>query len=358
MKKYSLRPLILTLAFTVTCILLNTQAYAQQPKQLSVKVQELDLFDEQRKRPVKVTVWYPAANECDKAKVCLSELYRPEQVAVFSHGAMGAAKGYNWIGYALASQGFVVAGVNHYGESWAYGQHNIDPSAVLEVWQRPLDISFVLDSLSEKQAHGESVFDRPLNWQNVTAIGHSSGAATVLGLAGASWNLKKALLYCAEVSIEQDKSCGYMRHTTQLPHKKPGLPAEFADNRIKRVIALDPALGHVTNSQSLKQIKIPVLLIASKQNDFLDYEQHAGFYLKHLVQPTAVVLKQGEGHFVYLDKCEHKYKAMGVSICEDRKEVDRKKGASKSLSTPFCFCLPVIRGVQHSPLVLGFRLTI
>jgi len=322
MKKSKLQFLLLTLVFTVVSILLSATSHAQPLMQTAVKVHELDLFDKQRDRPVKVTLWYPAAEACDKAKICLSKNVRVDKTIVFSHGAMGAAKGYNWIGYALAAQGFVVAGVNHYGESWVYGQQNVDPTAALKVWHRPLDISFLLDDLNAKQAEG--LFSRELNWKNVTAIGHSSGAATVLSLAGAQWDLLKAEQYCQSPSSKMDRSCGYMQHKSTHLKPEPALPSNFTDGRIKAVIALDPALGHVTDGESLRDTHIPVLLVASKQNDFLDFAQHAGFYLQHLPRATAVILDQGEGHFVYLDKCEHEYKAMGVAICEDRPGVNRQ----------------------------------
>ncbi len=47
---------------------------------------------------------------------------------------MGAAKDCSWLDYPLAAKGWVVVGVNHFGESWRYGRQNIDPSSVTRVW--------------------------------------------------------------------------------------------------------------------------------------------------------------------------------------------------------------------------------
>lgn len=287
----------------------------------SVSVDELDLFDKARQRPVKATVWYRGNADCNSARICLADEVNTKQVAVLSHGAMGAAKNYNWIGYALASQGIVVIGVNHFGESWVYGPENIDPSVALRFELRPQDVSFVLDQLSHETPM-QRVFDKELAWNNVTAIGHSSGGATALALAGGQFELVKALEYCRSGMAKQDKSCAYMQHlkADELPHAQ----VSFKDNRIQRIVAMDPALGHVTNTNSLAKMAVPVLLIGSKQNDFLVYEQHAGKYAKFIPAAQNVVLDNGEGHFIYLDECQHQYKAMGVSLCEDREGVDRQ----------------------------------
>jgi hypothetical protein len=70
----------------------------------NVQVKHIDMYDEKRQRPVKITVWFPATSDCTEAIFCLAENTKLDQGAVFSHGAMGAARGYNWSGYALASQ--------------------------------------------------------------------------------------------------------------------------------------------------------------------------------------------------------------------------------------------------------------
>ena len=308
---------------------------AGQQHKSNVQVKHIDLYDEKRQRPVKITVWFPASNDCTNATLCLAENARLDQGAVFSHGAMGAARGYNWIGYALASRGIVTVGLNHYGESWVYGQETIAPSAVLRFWERPRDVTFVLNQLSQNHIKSDvnrPIFNRNIDWTNVTAIGHSSGGATVAALAGNQLELLKAKAYCASLASKEDKSCGYMKH--QLEAEKEGYnPSEsFHDRRIKRIIVMDPALGHVTNEESLKRIEIPVLVIGSKQNDFLTYDTHAGYYAKNIPQAKNVVLDNGEGHFVYLDKCDHTYKAIGVSICTDREGVDRNE-VHKSIYT-------------------------
>ncbi len=290
------------------------------------QMQQIDLYDTARERPVKITVWYPGGGVCEGARVCLPARTRLEGGMVLSHGAMGAAMNYNWIGHALASQGHVVVGVNHYGESWAYGREHVDPASVLKFWDRPADIRFVLDQLAANKVGGGAIFSANPDWLNVTAIGHSSGGATMAALAGARFPLERARAYCQTDAARTDKSCAYTAGRPAL--QKVGLAQSMTvgerDARLTRLILMDPAMGHVVTDESLSTVTVPTLVIGSEDNDFLPYVRHAGFYADTIPNARSRALTHGEGHFVYTDVCDHPYKAMGVSLCTDRAGVDRQ----------------------------------
>ncbi len=302
-----------------------------------VRVKTLELFDEVRKRPMKLTVWYLPHPNCEAARMCLAEKVQLQQAALISHGTMGSAQDYNWIGYALASQGIVVVGINHYGESYLYGQEHIDHQAALRFWERPADVSFTLDVLEQNKIESSSIFNKKIDWQNVTGIGHSSGGATMIASIGGELNLAQASRYCGSDIAKQDKSCGYLRY---LP-KTFSLPQEatksFKDNRIRRVIALDPALGHVMTRESLNNIAAPVMIIGSKLNDFLVFETHSGFYANNIPTAQLITLDKGEGHFIYLDTCHHEHKAMGISLCNDRQGINRELVHQQAYPALFSF---------------------
>ncbi len=327
-----------TLGFWFLCLLLIccsqpavARAATVQQAALPVATIELDWFDASRQRPVKVTLWYPLGQHCQakpgqaKTQLCLHPAADVAQTAMFSHGAMGAAKGYRWVGELLAAQGIVTVGLNHYGESWIYGPEHIRHSTVLQFSLRPEDSRFVLDQLELLQQDATApLFSQPLNWQNLTAVGHSSGAATMLALVGARYELSKAVLYCQTEAAALDRSCGYLPSKAVLAKLQVAAAQDFQDDRVKRVIALDPAMGHLVDAASLARIHKPVLVVGSVQNDFLPYPAHAGFYASQLAQVRSIQLTQGEGHFVYLDSCQHQHQALGVSLCQDRPGVDRK----------------------------------
>lgn len=290
--------------------------------QAEIKSTELDLFDSSRDRPVKIRVWYQADNNC-AAKLCVAT--SPDQtqtpVALISHGAFGSPREMNWLGYGLAQQSWLVIGVAHYGESWVYGRESVDYSSVGKKWLRAQDISFVVDELM-----AGNLTDKKINTTNITMLGHSLGGYSALSLVGADYNLDAMIEYCKS-AIATDMGCRYGKQQgAPKPLTKTQLPKiSVLDKRISAVVSLDPALGPSVSKEALTNISVPTLIVGSVNNDFLNFSSHAGYYASSIPGAKLISLSAGEGHFVYIDECEHPHKAMGVSLCEDREGIDRAK---------------------------------
>ncbi|HSP16953.1 MAG TPA: alpha/beta hydrolase [Thermoanaerobaculia bacterium] len=124
--------------------------------------------DESRSRDVPVRIYAPA----DVA---------PAPVVIFSHGIGEDRDSYAYLGRALAANGFMAVHVTHAGTDkavlrqgyWKLYRATKKP----ENWRsRPLDITFVLDKLSERH---------DVDMTRVAVAGHSAGAFTAFALAGA-----------------------------------------------------------------------------------------------------------------------------------------------------------------------------
>lgn len=323
------------------CIMLFILFFSAQAisgSAMELKTTEVDFFNHKVNRPVKIKFWYQGGVELCEAKVCLSPKQKNQRVAIISHGAFGSPREMNWLGYALASQGWVVAGVAHFGESWVYGAQNIDPSSAMRFWQRPEDVSFAIDSLSEG-----GLFNTSLKTDNVIMFGHSSGGFTSLAMAGAILEEGKSQAYCSLEKAKDDRGCDYGQQNKRKPMnkdmlKKIGLLQEkMQDERVAAVIALDPALGHAVSEQSLANINVPTLILGSIENDFLPYSTHSKHYAEHIQGANLVGIEQNAGHFVYIDKCDSERKVKGVYLCKDRDGVDRKKIHKEILGHVFSF---------------------
>ncbi|WP_218312711.1 alpha/beta hydrolase family protein [Alteromonas antoniana] len=309
--------LLLSMFLTGTAIAASDVAYS-----------EVDFINPDTQQPVKLSVWYPAGEQCADAKLCLSKTVRPDETILLSHGAMGSARELNWIGYATASQGFVTVGINHFGESWAYGPESIQPDAALKIWRRATEVSAVLDLLQLNRADSDGHIDllnRPVSWQNVTAIGFSSGGSTVIALAGGRYAPSQARIYCASARAQGDLGCNYVKRSSKQTISMEEATGNYRDQRVTKVIALDPAAGPMTTEKSLKNITIPVMIFGARQNNFLPFANHAGFYASTIPNAALYSLNNDAGHFVFIDKCQHTHQAMGISLCEDRRGVDRDK---------------------------------
>ena len=125
-------------------------------------------------------------------------------------------------------------GVSHHGESPLYAVETIDPRAVLDPEPRVLDCSFALDRLLE----GSDL--------DLGALGHSSGGATVIALAGGVFDPAAMAAYCASEEAREDRGCAYgLMPVDAEPSatSTPIAPLRHRDPRIRAVVALDPALG-------------------------------------------------------------------------------------------------------------------
>lgn len=322
--------------FALLTFFCSAQVFARDS--IELKTIEVDFFNQQVNRPTKIKFWYQGGAETCKTTICLSQKQISHRIAIISHGAFGSPREMNWLGYALASQGWVVAGVAHYGESWVYGAENIDPSSAMRFWQRPQDVSFAIDTLSDK-----GLFNTSLKTDKVIMLGHSSGGFTSLAMAGANLEATKSEIYCASEKAKDDKGCSYGQQNKRKPMseavlKKVGLLQEqMRDDRVVAVIALDPALGYAVSEQSLKSIKVPTLILGSVENDFLPYAVHSKYYADHIQGAHLVGIEEGAGHFVYIDKCESEREVSGVSLCVDREDVDRKAIQKQILEHVFGF---------------------
>ena len=324
-----------------TCLTLLTlfvSAQAFSSGAMKLKTTEVDFINQQVNRPTKIKFWYQGGAEPCEATICLSPKQSSHRVAIISHGAFGSPREMNWLGYALASQGWVVAGVAHFGESWVYGAENIDPSSAMRFWQRPQDVSFAIDSLSD-----EGLFNTSLKTDKIIMLGHSSGGFTSLAMAGANLEAGKSEAYCVSEKAKDDKGCGYGQQSKRKPMseamlKKIGLLQEqMRDERVVAVIALDPALGHAVSEQSLESIKVPALILGSLENDFLPYTVHSKYYANHIQGANLVGIEPNAGHFVYIDECDSEREVKGVSLCKDREGVDRKAIQKQILEHVFGF---------------------
>jgi len=281
----------------------------------------VDLGELPTGRPAMINVWYPQGNclNLQPGQLCLAGGAITRRVVVLSPGSMGSAVEYSWLGEFLAKSGFVVVGVNHYGESWIYGKSTVNPRATTFVWQRAQDISALLDRLASHR-----VFQRAIDWSNVIAIGHSAGGQTSALLAGAVFNLKLMARYCDSPVSRDDRSCGYAKNgaiASDLFVK--AFNASQKDKRIKSIVLLDPALGPAAQAISLKALRIPVLVIGATNNDFLPWPNHGGRYAALIPAAETIEIGGQAGHFVFISSCKHDINVMGIALCKDRAGVNR-----------------------------------
>lgn len=323
-----MRIFTLTLVKLLTVLVAFMGVYADASTE-STAYQEINFINPDTNEPLLLSVWYPAGAHCEQAAICLKYDVKSGHTALISHGAMGSAREFDWLGKFLASDGYIVVGINHYGESWVYGRENIDTKRIGKPWLRPKEVSAALDILQKNKTQDNKVlFSHPVSWDKVTAIGFSSGGSTVTSLVGAMFDFESAYAYCLSEKSQGDLSCHYFPRNKKKGElisvsNLPKVTKSLIDQRVEKVITLDPAPGQLISKESLEKINKPVLVIGSEKNDFLRYESHALYFAQNIPNAEHVKLSSGEGHFVYLDRCNLDIRVFGVPLCQDKEGIDR-----------------------------------
>jgi len=295
---------------------------------------ELRLQDPARQRPVWIDLWYPAAPTAkttplryglatgSAARDAAPVDDQPRTLLVFSHGAGGSATDCAWLTEHLASHGYIVAGVNHYGESRVYGVSTVDRLALLRSWTRPADLHFAIAALFANEAWGPRL--RP---DRVGGLGHSAGGHALLVLAGATYDELRLATYCKTGAAQHDRGCTYASGLRPEDWAAVGRRPEGplpTDSRLAALFLMEPAMGPSFEAADLRKVSAAADIVATRPGDFLPFEPHAAHIARLLPHASLEILEGSAGHFVFLAECDLPIDVMGVPLCADARGVDRK----------------------------------
>lgn len=296
---------------------------------------QLELTDRQE-RTLKLAVWYPSVTPGKIEKTGENAAFEgvsvirdapPAQgqhpLLVISHGYNGSWRNMSWLAQIMAMQGYIVAAPDHPGTT----TFNQNPDEARKLWQRPLDITRVIDFITgSPRLVGETDNSR------IAALGHSLGGWTVLSLAGAQFNARQFINDCQ--SRPQRNDCVLIEKlgiNSDLTREK--LSANYRDARIHAIVSLDLGLAPGFTQQSLRQIDRPVLILAAQGDNVirLPAAQESG-YLATWIKPhwREYDVIAGATHFSFMQLCKAGAESLlnrespgdGI-ICRDQKGFNR-----------------------------------
>lgn len=259
-----------------------------QPGNVDVEQWHLTLHDRKRDRSVPVDLYW---NEESRGPL-----------VIISHGFAADRHFYAYLSEHLASHGLTVASVEHSGSnvtaitSVASDVLNARPSRILpasEFIDRPRDISFVLDRLERLNQHSYSLKHR-INTEQVLLIGHSLGGYTGLALAGAPLNLKNLEKSCYGGAILPLSPADWLQCAAlDLPQKAI---TDISDDRITRLLVMNPLTGHLFSAEDLNQVKVPTLMLASSRDQVTPVASQQLRPFTQLGGPKSLVMVVGGSH--------------------------------------------------------------
>ncbi|MCM3005137.1 alpha/beta hydrolase family protein [Priestia koreensis] len=216
-------------------------------------------------------------------------------LVIISHGSGGTPLVYRDLARSLAQNGFIVAMPEHPFNN-IHDNHLANSASILE--SRPRNITRVIDWF-----YSSGLFKHHVHFDDISIIGHSMGGYTAIALVG---GIPTTLPWETE-------------------NQMPKMIDVEADERIKKVILLAPALGWFRSEGALKEVRIPILMITGERDDITP-SFHAEFLLKGITNREQIEHKviKNAGHFSFLSPFPLEMRSSSFPPSQDPKEFNRE----------------------------------
>lgn len=175
-------------------------------------------------------------------------------LVVLSHGFGGNWNNQAWLAVELVRQGYVVAAPNHPGTT----SRDMNKEMGRELWQRPRDISQVIDWLTD-----DSIWSSFLSPDRIAVAGHSLGGWTAMEIAGGRLDAERVATDCAQRAVLASCKVYQELGAGQDPASRTALGRDLRDARVKAVVSFDLGLARGFDPASLAAIDMNVLVIGA-----------------------------------------------------------------------------------------------
>jgi predicted dienelactone hydrolase len=297
-------------------------------------------------RPLQTTIWYPTEDSVRAVawyrgppraplfRLGASVLDAPIKATgvypliVLSHGTGGSAAMLGWLGERLAAAGYIVAAVDHHGNTSV--EPNPAAAGFTLWWERVPDVSVVIDRIL-----ADSALAPRINRTAIGVAGFALGGYTALALAGGRTSVETWKAFCR--STARDPHDGFC----DPPPEFPGLAEAFAkvrgdstvkaslaresdsfrDVRIRAAYAIAP-VGRMFTEASLREIRLPVRIVVGDADHTAPAATN-GEYLAARIRGAQFWLVPGAGHYTFIADCEAAGKTTLPQLCHEAPHIDR-----------------------------------
>lgn len=300
-----MKTISLLLATILSAVPLAAQAEGFRPAMTT-----LTIADPDGGRDLEGLLWYPTEADGPMTDDFESKVWAGTPVVkdadpangrfpllVLSHGMYGNARNQAWLAGALAKQGYIVAAISHPGTStWSR-----DPDLTRQLWERPKDISRVIDHATTSPDLSQHV-----DPDRIFMAGHSLGGFTAVALAGGRYDAAKLKRFCDATPGEL--ACGILKDwkIAQTAADRSEMEADLSDPRIKAFAVFDLGGTQSLSRDSLQRIDRPMLVFGApimNSGLTLDIESRA---LIDVLPPakTKYIEPATLAHFDFLGQCK------------------------------------------------------
>jgi len=216
---------------------------------------------------------------------------------IFSHGRGGWFGGHHDTAEALADAGFIVAAINHPGDT----ANDSSRRNTLSVWaSRPADMVRMLDFMLNDWKDREAIDPARIGF-----FGFSLGGYTGLVLVGGNPDTQRV----AERCTEKTGICEELHNGATLPN----LPH---DARIKAAVLADAAITTAFTQESLAGIQIPLQIWRSELGGY-GVDAAGTARVSGILPGKPEIHVVPAGHYAFLAPCSEQLATAVPRICTD-----------------------------------------
>ncbi len=293
------------------------QAMSKASPTLQVGVRTLEYHDAKRDRPVVVELWHPTEQNGPFEESADGWIHPKEirnapilngkyPLIVISHGHGGNRRYLSWMVEDLVRNGFMVAAVDHHGNSW----RSYNPLLSLRFWERARDISFAIGALLKEPG-------LRIDPKRIGFIGYSLGGMTGLALGGARAENVKEIVQSQQKKYKEID----LALVEQIDFSEG--QGDFREPHIRAIALLSPAV-FVFTPQSLKQVQVPLALVASEHDEVLPFPEHAAQLIQHAALAKVKLFREKISHYAFFNRVSPAGKeAMKKELCTEGLQADR-----------------------------------
>lgn len=291
-------------------------------------------------RPLAATVWYPAGAGSVESEWRVGVFRfgrnaidapfadaRRHPLIVLSHGTGGSAAQLSWLAENLVNAGFLVAAVNHHGNTAA--EDTAWPQGFIFPAERARDLTVVIDQLLADKELAPHI-----DPARIGAAGFSIGGYSVLAAAGAQLSFAERQLRCAneadnpvcslppeagfsEADLQALANSDTTFKTALVRDEQP-----VNDRRIRAVYAIAPAFVSLLERQDLSSIHVPVRFALAEEDQQILFSRTLDAVKDSMPDATAIAIPHA-GHYSFLAPCNFRGTLFMSALCKDSKQVDR-----------------------------------
>jgi predicted dienelactone hydrolase len=211
-----------------------------------------------------------------------------------SHGTGGAAGGMEWLTEALAAAGFLAVSVDHHGNN---ALDTYLPEGFARWWERPRDLTVVLDELGEREYLGL-----------VGAAGFSLGGYTAAALLGARVDADVyAALFSGAIPAVPPPEYPTLVEELRAQLTEDDVAnwvadsgRDYSDARARAGFLVCPGNARMLDPRSLEAIDRPVAIRSAGADDLTPPKDNADVYAQAISGAELRSVGEDVGHYAFI----------------------------------------------------------